>query len=338
MRVNIKLLAERLSLSKGTVSKALRDSHEISPETKKRVVALAEELNYIANPYASSLRRKKSNTIAVVVPDVADSYFSLAIKGVEAVAQSKGYHVLIYLTYESFEKEVMILDDFQNGRVDGVLISVSSATSDAKHIEALADEKIPVVLFDRVIDELDAAKVVTNDFDSGYIATEHLVKNGCTRIDYLSISPHLAINTKRMDGYKKALTDSNIDPANCKVIDCSNDNDENCTTIRQVLNSGARPDGILASVEKLITPVYLLCKELNIRIPADLKIVSFSNLPTADILQPALSTIKQPAFEMGKTAATVLFKALEKPRSDYKKEYMLPSTLHSRESSIDARQ
>lgn len=131
--VTIRMLAERLQLSTATISKALSNSHEISEETKQRVLALASELNYVPNPYASSLRKKSSNTIAVVIPEVADSFFAEAINGIEWVAQEKGYHVLIYLTHENFGKEQAILKDFQSGRVDGVLISVTTETAAAQH-------------------------------------------------------------------------------------------------------------------------------------------------------------------------------------------------------------
>src|SRR5215203_4469006 len=132
--INIRQLAKKLNLSIGTVSKALRNSHEISAQTKEKVFALARELNYIPNPYASSLRRKKSNTIGVVIPEIADSFFSHAIKGIESVVQGKSYHVLVYLTEESFTKEEAILKDFGSGRVDGVLISISRETSSNAHI------------------------------------------------------------------------------------------------------------------------------------------------------------------------------------------------------------
>ena len=126
--VNIRRLAKEMNLSISTISKALRDSHEISAETKRKVLELAEKLQYTPNPYASSLRRKKSNTIAIVIPEVADSYFSLAINGIETVAREKNYHVIVYLTHENSEREASILKDLSSGRVDGVLISVSSET------------------------------------------------------------------------------------------------------------------------------------------------------------------------------------------------------------------
>ena len=156
---NIRLLAKELGLSISTVSKALKDSYEISAETKKRVAEVARQMHYSPNPYASSLRRKKSNTIAVVIPEVADSFFSQAIKGIEEVAQLKGYHVLIYLTYESVEKEKHIMEDFKSGRVDGVLISISNQTADVSHIKCLHQNNIPVVYFDRACLADDARKL-----------------------------------------------------------------------------------------------------------------------------------------------------------------------------------
>src|SRR5215213_9857686 len=142
---NIRALARELKLSIGTVSKALRNSHEISNQTKEKVIALAKALNYTPNPYASSLRRKKSNTIGVVIPEVADSFFSHAIKGIEEVAEKKGYHVLVYLTYESFHREEAILKEFNSGRVDGVLLSLASETSKSSHINSLVDKAIHIV-------------------------------------------------------------------------------------------------------------------------------------------------------------------------------------------------
>jgi LacI family transcriptional regulator len=224
---NIRALAKELNLSIGTVSKALRDSHEISVETKEKVFALAKKRSYTPKPYASSLRRKKSNTIGVVIPEVADSFFSHAIKGIEAIAQSKGYHVLVYLTYESFAKEQAILKAFNSGRVDGVLLSVSSETRNNKHILDLASKEIPVVFFDRVSDDVSTARVSTNDFESCYAATQLLIRKGCRRIAYLSISKHLSINAKRIEGFKRALELNDIKESHSDIIHCSNDNEKN---------------------------------------------------------------------------------------------------------------
>jgi LacI family transcriptional regulator len=332
--INIRQLAKELNLSIGTVSKALRNSHEISAQTKEKVFALASQLNYVPNPYASSLRRKKSKTIGIVVPEIADSFFSHAIKGIEAIATEKGYHVLVYLTEESFLREEAILREFKGGRVDGVLMSVSSETSSNNHIEKLKEENIPLILFDRAIDEIETTKIITNDFESCYKATEHLIKRGCKRIYYLSVSKHLSINHKRIQGFLKALADYKKDALENKIIECTNDDKQNKKIIERLLQKPERPDGIIASVEKFTIPVYLLCKELRLNIPRDLKIISFSNSEAASVMNPALTTVTQPAFEMGKRAATILFKAIEKKHAKLSNEtIVIPSSLIIRSSS-----
>lgn len=332
--VNIRELAKELNLSIGTVSKALKDSHEISAETKEKVLRLAESLHYTPNPYASSLRRKKSNTIAVVIPEVADSFFSAALKGIEEIAQTKGYHVLVYLTYESGKKERKILEEFGNGRVDGVLLSVSSETSSAAHLDALQAAKVPLVFFDRVMESVNAAKVRTDDFESGYTATQHLLEQGCHRIAYLFISPLLDINNKRLAGYRKAVADAGLSATEEHIVQCTNDTKTNESVLLELLNSPNKPDGVIASVEKLILPLYSMCTQLGLAVPADVKAVAFSNLATAAILRPSLTTVTQPAFDMGKAAATLLFTALEKRNYPWRNEdVVLPSELCVRESS-----
>ncbi|MEO6355873.1 MAG: LacI family DNA-binding transcriptional regulator, partial [Ferruginibacter sp.] len=208
--MTLKQIATELNLSFSTVSKALRDSHEISESTKKLVLAKAKELNYQVNPFASSLRKQKSKTIAVVIPEVVNDFFGPVINGIESIAQEKGYHVLIYLTHEDMKKEVAITKILQNGRVDGVLISISEQTSDAMHLQELEEKEIPLVFFDRVVEHMDSPKVTTDDYNSGANATEHLIENGCKRIAFLSISQSLSISNKRMNGYRSALTKHNL--------------------------------------------------------------------------------------------------------------------------------
>jgi LacI family transcriptional regulator len=334
MSVKIKDLAKELNLSVATISKALKDSYEISPETKQRVLELAKKLNYTPNPYASSLRKRSSKTIAVVLPEVADSFFSLAINGIESVAKDKGYHVLIYLTHESFVREQAILNEFKSGRVDGILMSVSGETSQSDHVNEVIAAGMPVVFFDRVCEDVETAKIVTDDFESSYNATCHLLKMGCKKIVYLSASPTLSINYKRMEGFKKALSDNRVKNNTADIILCYSNTDGNYKIIRDVLKKKNRPDGIIASVEKLTTPVYLACKELKLSIPGKIKVISFTNLQAALILSPTLTTVTQPAFEMGKTAATILFKALEKSNFNLLKEnIIIPSVLIERDST-----
>ena len=333
--VNLKTLAKELNLAHSTVSRALRDSYDISSKTKERVLAAAKKYNYEPNPYASSLRKRQSKTIAVVIPDVSNNFFSLAINGIEAIAQEKKYHVLIYLTHEDYEKEKDILKLLQNGRVDGILLSVSGNTKDAGHISELIKNNIPVVFFDRIAESIDAPKVSTNDYECGYKATEHLILNGCTNIAHLCISKDLSITNNRLQGYLDALKNYNLKLKKEMVIECDTyNNSKKYQQIYALLNQKNKPNGIFASIESLAISAYEICHELNLAIPDDVKIISFSNLQTAQLLKPSLTTITQPAFEIGREAATILFKRLEKKKNIQTNEtVVIDSALIAREST-----
>lgn len=331
--VNIKRLAAELNLSISTVSRALQDSSEIGAKTKARVNALAKELNYQPNHYAAGLRRRQSNTIAVVVPEVADNFFSLVIDGIDQVAQSKGYHVLIFLTRDDYNKEVGFIRHIQNGRVDGVLISVSSESRDNEHLHELNKKSVPVVFFDRVFEDIPTAKITTDDYKASYKATKHLIEKGAKKIACLAIPENLLISRKRVQGYMDALEDGGLPVNQNLIIHCDNNDEASFKLIHDLIEK-ERPDGIFSSVEKLALLAYQSCKDLNVIIPDQLKIISFSSLKIAPLLHPALSTITQPAFEMGQAAANILFKALEESKTDLKDDHIeMESEIVLRESS-----
>ncbi len=332
--MNLKQLSKELSLSISTVSKALSDSPEISAPTKKKVQLKAKELNYHANPFASNLRNKKSKTIAVIIPAIANNFFSLAINGAESYAQDKNYHVLIYQTHEELQKEIAIAKHLQNGRVDGIMISLSRLTSDTTHLEALKNMGIPLVFFDRAAEKMDSPKITTDDYESAFIGTEHLIKNGAKKIAFLSISNTLEISSKRLEGYFDALKNNQIKADKKLVIYCGNDKKENENSIKKTLLKDDRPDAIFASVEELAISSYEICEEIKLKIPGDIKIISYSNLQTASILNPALTTITQPAYEIGREAASILFKLIDKKEISLKeKSTVLKSTLIVRKST-----
>ena len=333
-KITIKTLAKELNLSVSTISKAMRDSFEISAETKLRVNQLVQKLNYVANPYASSLRKRNSKTIGVVIPEVVDSFFAQAINGIEAAAQQKGYHVLIYLTHENFIKEKCILKDFESGRVDGVLLSVSRETIQFDHVNELIAMGVPVVLFDRVLEDSETTKIITNDEESAYQATSLLIKKGCTQVLFLSFSNTLSISNKRLIGYKNALQDHQIKIVEKNILHFNNDVKTDKLLLKKRLTKANKNDGILVSVEKLAITVYQVCAELKLKIPDDIQVVSFSNLDTAAYLNPPLTTITQPAFDIGKTAASILITALEKKGVLVKEEIIIPSTLVIRKSTF----
>lgn len=333
MSVTIKQIAADLNLAISTVSKALRHSHEISSETRIRVFEHASRVGYKPNPYASSLKGKKSGNIAVVVPEVSDSFFSSAIDGIEEITQERGYHVIVYLSHEDIEREKSIVREFTNRRVDGVLMSVAANGVSNEHLHDLIEQKIPVVFFDRTCEEIKTASVLTNDFESGYLAAKHLIERGCRRLLFLSLDTNLAIIRKRMEGYLKAISDHHLDTQFNTVLNCTQSEPGNLESIRQALTT-LKPDGIVGSVEKVTMQAYTTCHELGIRIPEEIKVIGFSHLPYAALLNPPLSTITQPAVEMGKTAATILLKALDKRNASLSGEtVIIDSVLADRRSS-----
>jgi LacI family transcriptional regulator len=332
--MDLKKLAKELNLSISTVSKALRDSWEIKAETKQRVRDFANRFNYQPNPFASNLRKRKSQTIAVIIPEIANNFFSLALDGIQIIAQKKGYHVLTYLTHENYLNELSTIKHLQCGRVDGVLMSLCSETSCYEHLSQLKETGMPIVFFDRVADITDCPTVTTDNYESGYKATEHLIQQGCTSIYYLSFSKYTSINHKREQGFLDALLHHKLKKDKCHIIECTNENDKDIRILKKTFLQKNRPDGILASVEKLAIAAYHTCLEMKIRIPVDLKIISFSNLRTASLLNPSLSTITQPALEIGKEACELLFMKIEKKSYfNIKDNLVLKSSLIVREST-----
>lgn len=312
-QVNLKRLAKELNLAVSTVSRALSDSYDISEETKKKVLALAKKLNYQPNPFARSLRNRSSKTIAVILPEITNNYFSVAINGIEEIAQANNYHVLIYITHENLQKEAEIVKLLLNGRVDGIIMSLSGGSEDTGHLKELQESKVPVVFFDRVPDTIETLKVTTNNFESGYLATSHLISKGSQRIAYLTYSGDLSIEQQRMKGYLESVANRGLPHTEDLIIRCNTNLEESYQKIKALFSTENRPDGVFASVESLAILAYEVCSELRLKIPEDIKIVGFSNLRTASLLSPALTTITQPAFDMGQEAGKALFEALKKP-------------------------
>ena len=189
----IKDIARELGISTSTVSRALRGSYEINPETKRLVMECAERLNYRPNPIALSLKGSSSKALAVIVPQIANNFFSQAINGIEAIAYNRGYHVIIFQSQESYEREMANVQQAMSRKVDGLLMSLSSETSDVTHLQDVLDKNVPLVLFDRVSSELNVTKGVADNFGGAFAATEHLIRSGRRRIAHLTIQPWLSI-------------------------------------------------------------------------------------------------------------------------------------------------
>src|SRR3569833_1763001 len=199
--ITIKPQAKKLNISNSTISRAFNGSTDINKETKERLLEYAKKHNFLPNHYFSNLRDKKSKTLAVIVPEIANDFFVLAINGIEEVARKKGFYILLYRTDDIFEKEVSFVNYLNNGKVDGIIMSVSGEANDHNYMKTLAKKNIPEVYFDRVYEDIEAAKVTTNDYDSSFAATEHLIQTGCKKIAYLVINNSISIGKVRMQVY-----------------------------------------------------------------------------------------------------------------------------------------
>ncbi len=336
--ITIKDIAKALGLSTSTVSRALRGSYEISAETKKLVLEYAEKLNYRPNPIALSLKEKRSRSIGIVVCEIANNFFSQVINGIESVAYKKGYYVIISQSHESYEREVANTQYLASRSVDGLLVSLSTETTDLSHLNKLHDRGLPIVFFDRITELMQTHKVIANNHNGAYQATEHLIQSGFKRIAHVTISPHLSITKERLAGYKAALADHNIPYDESLVKYCKYGGliySETEQAVDALLGLKKRPDAIVAASDKLSTGCLTALAKRNIRIPRDMGIVGFTNSMLTDIFHPPLSSVRQPAFEMGQVAMEMLIQMIESKHPTTKYETRVLNTeLSIRASSI----
>lgn len=313
----IKDIAQALHLSTSTVSRALRDSHEISAATKELVLAHAAKLNYHPNPIALSLKEKKSRSIGVIVSEIANSFFSQTINGIESVANEKGYTVIISQSHESFEKEVRTLQYLASRSIDGLLISVSSATKDLTHLKALHQYGFPIVFFDRIVEDIATHKVMVDNFQGAYKATMHLLAQGYRRIACITNSAHLSITRERVAGYLAALEKHGIVPQPSLIKYCFHGGmllEEVTDAVNQLLKSKKKPDAIFATSDKLTTGCMRALKKAQVAIPEEMALTGFSNSDLIELLHAPITVVRQPAFEMGQVATELLLQLIESKR------------------------
>ncbi|MCE7064503.1 LacI family DNA-binding transcriptional regulator [Dyadobacter sp. CY326] len=336
--ITIKDIAKALGLSTSTVSRALRNSYEINPETKKLVMEYAERMNYRPNPIALSLRDSKSKSIGVIIPEIANHFFSQLINGIESIAYNLGYHVVIFQSHESYEREVANTNYLVSRKVDGLLISLSSLTTNLFHFQDLMERGLPIVFLDRVPNEIETHKVVVNNFSGSYQATEHLIKSGRKRIAHLTSPIYLSITAERLAGYKQALEDNGIAFDESYVKYCYHGGkvvSENETAVQEMLELPEPPDAIFTASDRLTTGCMAVLQKNKIKIPEQIAIVGFTNISVAELLNPPLTAVVQPAMEMGQQAVDLLIRLIEHPqKTNVFETRSLKTSLIIRESSI----
>lgn len=311
--VTIKDIARALGLSTSTVSRALRDSYEISTETKKIVLEYAEKINYQPNPIALSLKERKSKSIGVIVGEIANSFFSQIINGIESIANEKGYNVIISQSHERYARELGSLQYLTSRSIDGLLVSVSSETMHSDALRSVHEKGMPIVFFDRIIDDIDTHKVIVNNFEGAYQATQHLIACGYRRIGILCNASQLYIAKERLAGYEAALREHGIQVDDSLIRYCAHGG-MLLEELEQSMHdwfTGVLPDAVFASSDKLTIGCLRTLRKHRISIPADIGLIGFSNGELTDLLDPPLSVVRQPAFEMGQLAMSRLLQLVE---------------------------
>ena len=334
--VTIKDLAKQLNISVSTVSRAMRDVHDINAETKRRVLELAEQLDYQPNQVALSLVNSKTKTIGVIVPNIGYSFFSEVLQGLESEAERMGYGLLLCQSGERYEKEKSSIQNLLRLQVDGFIISLSNDTDNYDHINKLIKRGIPLVVFDRYSQELDCSKVIIDNKVAAKEAVVHLIKSGARNIALLSGPEHLQISKERKAGYEEALEDYNLPVKPENVLNCDFSLKNVAGNIETFWNGlTKKPDGIFAVSDRIAFTAIHRLKLLGLKVPDDVAIIGFNDDPFGSMFIPPLSSVRQPAVQMGKEVVKLLLKQINAPINAPVafETKILPTTVVIRESS-----
>ncbi|HLN53702.1 MAG TPA: LacI family DNA-binding transcriptional regulator [Lentimicrobium sp.] len=310
--ISINDIARALGISPSTVSRALKDHPDISIETKRIVKDYAEKVNYRPNALALSLKKQRSNTLGLIIPEIVHHFFSSVISGIEEIAYAKGFRLIICQSNEDYHREVINTEVLLDNRVDGILISMSKTTHDHSHYKDVIDMGIPLVFLDRVSEVVETDRVVTDDLAGSYNATKHLIDQGCRRILHLSSPQHLLIGKLRCEGYRKALIEAGIPVENSLILQCDT-REEVFGHKEELLKLAPQIDGIFSVNDFTAIAVIQLLQENGFTVPRDIKVTGFGNDPIASIVTPALTTVEQRGFEMGRQAVEMLINRIENP-------------------------
>ena len=315
-QVTIKDIARILGISPSTVSRALKDHPDINTDTKKAVNELASKLKYQPNAVALSLKNSRSNTIGIMIPEIVHYFFSSVISGIEDVASQKGYTVIICQSNEKFAREVSNAKALLSHRVDGILISISKETNSFDHFVNLQEGGIPLVFFDRIAPGINADQIINDDIDASYNATRHLIENGCKRIAHFAGPQGLIIGRNRLQGYLNALAEAGL-PIDKRLIIEADTFEKARNTVGQMLDTGNVPDGIFAVNDMTAIGAMQTIQKRGYKIPDQISIVGFSDGYLSGITDPHLSSVDQHGYEMGTTAAEMLFHRILSDEEEY---------------------
>ncbi|WP_303918950.1 LacI family DNA-binding transcriptional regulator [Draconibacterium sediminis] len=308
--ITIHDIAKKLNISASTVSRALKDNPLISEATRHKIKKAAIEMGYRPNVMAANLRTRRTNTIGVIVPLINRHFFSSVISGIEDVAYKQGFAVTISQSNDNLEKESTIAHTLFSNRVDGLILSIGMETQSYDHLKLFSERNIPLVFFDRIVEEIPAHKIVVDDFGGAYRATQHLIEQGRKKVAHIGGPLNLQIYAKREAGYRKAISDAGLQINENQILHNSLTREDGLNAIKKILKTKERPDAIFCANDTTALSAIIHLNEKGIKVPDDIAIVGFSNEPFSELVTPSISTIKQPGFEMGQKAAELLIKQI----------------------------
>jgi len=311
-KATLKQIAKELGVSVSTVSKALNDSPEISEPTKIKIQEYAKLKNYKPNSIGLNLKNRSTRTIGVIIPNILNSFFAKVFTGIEKVADEKGYKVITCISNESLEKEINMLEMLSNGTIDGFILSISEEAQKLQqfgHFKSIINDGTPIVMFDRIADEINCDKVIVDDLDSAVNATEHLLKTGCKKIALLSTIDNLSVGKLRAQGFYEAMKKHNVKVDDALVILTENSDDFNAKIGGFFIKN--KPDGVFALDEHASVTAMKLGIQNGYKIPQELSIIGFADGVWSRRMTPSLSTVSQHGPEIGEVATKMLIEKLE---------------------------
>ncbi len=335
--VTIKDLARILDISVSTVSRALRDTYDVNQETREKVLALAQELNYKRNLHATGLAMHGTRNIGIILPNVTNYFFSTVITGVQEMAYTNDYNISLYLTNDSPEKEIEVTQNLFISGLDGILVSVSSSSQSCEHIKQLIDKGVPVVFFASAPHDIEASKVLQDGYKGAFDAVEHLAETGYSRIAHIAGPQELAFTQERLDGMYAAFKKHNLPVHEEWIVYSGFSQESGEMDTYQLLELNERPDAIFAINDRKAVGAMVALKNKGIAIGKEIGVIGFTNEPVASVISPGLTTIAVPAFEIGKTSCEILLKHIFKnsrKRPFSLENIKLPGELIVRESTM----
>lgn len=311
--VTVKDIARKLGLHYTTVSKALRDHPDISVATKNRVLSLAEEVDYHPNSIAKSLKNQASSTLAVIVPSIKNDFFSAVISGVEETAYGREFNTVVCQSNESAEREAIHLRTLISNRVAGVLVSVAQTTTSGVDFRALQRQGIPLVFFDRVCEDVEAGRVVVDDYGAAMRAVEHLIQSGYRNIAHAAGPESTSIGRDRCKGYLDALKRHGLKESDGLIVHGGFEEEDGAAAFRQLRSLDRRPDAVFAVNDPVARGVHAEIRQSGLAIPRDVAVAGFGDNRLSSYLDPPLTTVSQSPYEMGKIAVAMLLRQIDNP-------------------------